>query len=92
MVGDEDSAIQSLGDLGISINNKNLLEVDQTKFNAAVTNHYADVGTLFAKSAYVSDSDVRTNSIASTVKAGNYPIYINSPYTPGSPFTGTIGD
>ncbi|MGL6029070.1 MAG: flagellar filament capping protein FliD [Legionella sp.] len=84
------SPIRSLADLGIVTNKQGFLELKQEQFTAALTNHYADIGNLFAKTATASDANIRINSIDSSVKAGNYDVYL-SEYTAGVSMAGTIG-
>jgi flagellar hook-associated protein 2 len=84
------SAIRGLVDLGIKTNKQGLLELNQDKFNSALSNHYADIGALFAKSATATDSNIRINPLTNRVKAGTYNVDLTQ-YTPGVSMTGTIG-
>ncbi|ASQ45757.1 flagellar filament capping protein FliD [Legionella clemsonensis] len=89
-VGDLNNPIRTLKDTGIKTNEKGLLVMDETKFTEALDNHYMEIGTLFAKTATVTDSNVRIKSVGTTVKAGNYDLIVDS-FTPGVELLGTIG-
>lgn len=84
------SAIQSLADLGIKTNKQGLLEINQDKFATALTDHYGEIGALFGKTATATDSNIRVKSIDSKVPAGTYAINLDE-YTPGVSMSGTIG-
>ncbi|STX47615.1 flagellar hook-associated protein 2 [Legionella hackeliae] len=89
-IGDSSNTIRALSDIGIKTNEKGLLVMDDTKFTDAIDNHYEEIGTLFAKTATASDSNVRIKSVGTTIKAGSYDLTVDS-YTPGVDLTGKIG-
>ncbi|TAL64341.1 MAG: flagellar hook protein FliD, partial [Legionella sp.] len=83
--------VRSLADLGIITNSKNgLLELKQDKFNKALADNYKDIGPLFAKTAGISDPNIRLKNLNTSIKAGVYFINLSS-YTPGVSMEGTIG-
>ncbi|BCA95274.1 flagellar hook-associated protein 2 [Legionella antarctica] len=84
------NSIQSLADLGITTTENGLLELNQDKYNTALSNHYADIGALFAKTATPTDSNIRINSVNAQVPAGKYDVFL-SEFTPGVNMAGTIG-
>ncbi|MDX1836845.1 flagellar hook protein FliD [Legionella taurinensis] len=85
-----DSAINSLADIGIKTDAKGLLTLNTADFDAAVNDHYDAIGSLFAKTAVASDSNIRIKSVGADVKAGSYAINISS-FTAGVTLAGTIG-
>lgn len=85
------SPIKTIADLGITTDKTGLLVIDTDIFNNALTNNYKDIGALFAKTGSATDSSIRVDSVASTVKAGSYDVALSA-YTPGVTLTGTIGD
>ncbi len=91
-VGSNGNAIRSLGDIGVKTNKDNrfMLEVDDAALTKAIENNFEDIGALFAKSATVTDSDIRVKDVGGSVKAGTYDINL-SEYTPGVSISGTIG-
>ena len=89
-LNNNNNAIQSLTDLGIKTNKQGLLEINQDKFNAALADHYSEIGALFAKTATTTDSNIRVNSVDSKAPAGTYAIDLTE-YTPGVSISGTIG-
>lgn len=82
--------IKSLADLGIVTNRQGMLEVNQKKLTSAMENNYAEIGTLFAKTATATDSNIRINSINSNVPAGSYSVNLTE-FTPGVSMSGQIG-
>nr|HAT8713149.1 flagellar filament capping protein FliD [Legionella jordanis] len=84
------TSIRSLGDIGIKTDEKGLLVMDQTKFNKAVSDHYDEIASLFAKTAVATDSNVLVKSVGAAVKAGQYDLALTA-FTPGSILSGTIG-
>lgn len=82
--------IKSLADLGIVTNRQGMLQVDQTKLSNAMDNNYAEIGTLFAKTATATDGNIRINAINSTVPAGVYAVNLTE-FTPGVSMSGEIG-
>lgn len=90
-ISSEVSSLQSLADLGIRSDKTGLLSIkDQTKFNQMITDHFDDVGKLFAKTAVSTDSGITVNAVGKTMPAGRYTVNL-SDFTPGSVLTGTIG-
>lgn len=89
-IANKSSPIQSLADLGINTDKQGLLQINQSKFNQALTNNYKDIGTLFAKTATATDPNIQIKSVSSQIKAGQYDVAL-SQYTPGSSMSGTIG-
>lgn len=83
-------SIRSLADLGITTNAQGLLTMDQEKYNSVISSNYADMGALFAKTATVTDSNIRLKSLGSNVASGTYDVALSS-YTPGVSMSGTIG-
>ena len=84
------SPIQSLADLGITTTDNGLLEINQDKYSAALDTNYADIGSLFAKTATATDSNIRINSVDVGVPAGKYDVSLTQ-FTPGVSMSGTIG-
>ncbi|MCL9684636.1 flagellar filament capping protein FliD [Legionella maioricensis] len=82
--------IQSLADLGITTTDNGLLEINQDKYNAALSTNYANIGALFAKTATATDSNIRINSVGAGVPAGKYDVSLTQ-FTPGVSMSGTIG-
>ncbi|WED44152.1 flagellar filament capping protein FliD [Legionella cardiaca] len=89
-IGDSSNTIRTLADIGIKTNEKGLLEMNTEKFNAALSDHYDEIGALFAKTATATDSSVRIKSVGSSVKAGSYDLALST-FTPGVTLSGTIG-
>ncbi len=87
---DRSSPIQSLADLGITTDSKGLLQIDQTKLDAAISENQDKIASIFAKTARAEDNGIKIQSLGSTVKAGSYAVNIAS-ITPGVSLTGTIG-
>lgn|GEM_PF-720411 len=85
----DSGSLRSLADIGIKSNSKGLLEINATKLSSAIDNNYSDVGSLFAKTATATDSDVKINSVGADVKAGTYNLAVNS-FVPGTTLTGTF--
>lgn len=84
------SPIKSLADLGITSNKQGLLEINQDKYKKALENNYKEIGSLFAKTASVTDSNIRIKTVGSKVKAGSYDVVLTE-FTPGVSISGTIG-
>ncbi|WP_019216890.1 flagellar filament capping protein FliD [Legionella tunisiensis] len=84
------STILTLADIGIKTNKQGLLEMNSDKFNAAVTDNYDAVATLFAKTATATDPNVHIKSVGNDVKTGRYNLVLTT-FTPGTALSGTIG-
>lgn len=84
-------SLKSLADIGIVTNDQGLLELNQTKYQKVLDNHYQDIGVLFAKTATTTDSGVRINKIDPQVQKGQYDIHVTE-LTPGTHLSGTIGN
>ena len=82
--------IQSIGDLGINLDGKGHLQIDQTTLNNALSNNYSEVGSIFAKTGKASDSNIQVTNVPASIKAGQYSVSI-SEYTAGLSVAGKIG-
>jgi flagellar hook-associated protein 2 len=89
-VRNPNSPIQSLADIGITPDANGELQINQTKFDNVFANNYSNIGSIFAKSAYTTDSNATVLSVSSSVKSGSYSINL-SQLTPGVSIAGTIG-
>lgn len=86
-----DSPLRSLADLGITSDSKGFLSLKQSVLDNALNNHFDDIGHLFAQTATATDSGVRINKVAGSIKAGTYNINLDD-FTPGVSLSGSIGD
>lgn len=83
--------IKNLADLGVITNKQGLLEIDKTKYDKVIASNYKDIGALFAKTAVVSDPNIRLKSIdAKKTTAGTYDVVLST-FSPGVSMSGTIG-
>lgn len=73
----------SITDLGITTNINGLLEINSTTLSAALRDNFDEVGRVFARGAYTTDSLLEVNSQGVDVPAGVYQVNIAS---------GTFGD
>lgn len=87
---DEQAELHTLRDLGIKSTKDCLLEIDEKIFTAAVENHFAEIGSLFAKSLEATDPNVQISGQDTQAKAGTYALVLDE-YTPGSNLSGTLG-
>jgi flagellar hook-associated protein 2 len=88
--GNTTSSIQRLTDLGITTGATGLLVMNQTKYDAALSAHYEDIGALFAKTGAATNPNVSSTSVSTKVNAGTYAINLTE-FTPGVSMAGTIG-
>lgn len=76
-------SLENLTQLGISFNKDGSMALDQTALQSAVTDHFADVGQLFAKMATATDSLVSYVGSSSNTQPGTYALNITQLATQG---------
>ncbi len=81
-------AYQSLGDLGISLQNDGTLVLDSSKLDAALSANPDAVAKVFAASVTASDSLINATAMGPTAQTGNYGVTITQLATHGV-YTGT---
>jgi flagellar hook-associated protein 2 len=73
------SGITTLGALGLKLNGETgLLDIDDAKLTAALTDHYDEVSRLFSPSGSSSDASVSYGGVSAATKAGTYAIAVTT--------------
>lgn len=69
-------SIQSFADLGLLTRKDGTLELDETKFKSALTEHVADISQFFAQSGAASDPQITFLNSNSLTKPGTYGVEV----------------
>ncbi len=86
----QNGTIESLADIGITLNKDGTLSTNQTKLDNAFENNYDAIGALFAKTATATDTNIRIKTLGSEIEAGSYDVSLTT-FNAGTSMSGTIG-
>lgn len=83
-IGNTGGQLNSLTQLGISIDKSGTMSLDSSKLQKAIDNNYADIGSLFATVGRPSDSLITYSSSSAATKVGSYDVKVTQLATQGA--------
>lgn len=79
-----------IAELGVTTGSNGLLQINHTKLDNALDEHFEEVGRLFARGGYTSDSLIDVNSVGDEIPSGVYGINLSTANL-GISLEGSIG-